>query len=105
MNSRSVFALLLIVTLPIGAFSATSAKAPKAELHAADYCTRCDPTTNPAARTYKGEEAWNETDELGSGATGGGFSVLYRLPFYQLGTVPFTRKGGASLTCRTTLPF
>jgi subtilase family serine protease len=66
------------------------------ELHAADYCLTvlgCDPTTNPAAGTYKGEEAWNETDELGSGATGGGFSVLYRLPFYQLGTVHFTRKG------------
>ncbi|HYK51588.1 MAG TPA: S53 family peptidase [Terriglobales bacterium] len=64
------------------------------ELHAADYCLTqlgCDPTTNPAFGTYQGEVAWNEPDlEI---ATGGGFSVLYRLPFYQLGTVPLSRKG------------
>jgi subtilase family serine protease len=65
------------------------------KLNAAGYCLpvlSCDPTTNPAAGTYQGEVAWNESD-LGEGATGGGFSVLYRLPFYQLGTVPFSRKG------------
>ena len=64
------------------------------ELHAADYCLLvlgCDPTANPAPGTYQGEIVWNEED-LGFGATGGGFSVLYRAPFYQLGSVPF-RKG------------
>ncbi|MGA9812901.1 MAG: S53 family peptidase [Terriglobales bacterium] len=64
------------------------------ELHAADYCLTdlgCDPTTNPAPGTYQGEVAWNEGD-LGFGATGGGFSVLYRAPFYQLGSVSL-RKG------------
>lgn len=64
------------------------------ELHAADYCLTalgCDPTTSPAFGTYESEVAWNEPDlEL---ATGGGFSVLYRVPFYQLGTVPFSRQG------------
>ena len=64
------------------------------ELHAADYCLLdlgCDPTANPAPGTYQGEIAWNEAD-LGFGATGGGFSVLYRTPFYQLGSVSL-RKG------------
>lgn len=64
------------------------------ELHAADYCLpdlECDPTANPAPGTYRGEIAWNEGD-LGFGATGGGFSVLYRTPFYQLGSVSL-RKG------------
>ncbi len=64
------------------------------ELHAADYCLPvlgCDPTANPAPGTYQGEIVWNEAD-LGFGATGGGFSVLYRTPFYQLGSVSL-RKG------------
>jgi len=64
------------------------------ELHAADYCLLdlgCDPTTNPAPGTYQGEIVWNEED-LGFGATGGGFSVLDRTPFYQLGSVSL-RKG------------
>jgi len=64
------------------------------ELHAADYCFTsqgCDPAKNPAPGTYLSEVAWNERDlEL---ATGGGFSVLYSLPFYQLGTVPLRRQG------------
>ena len=57
------------------------------ELHAADYCLSelgCDPTSNPAAGTYESEVAWNEPD---FGATGGGFSVLYDEPFYQIGSV------------------
>jgi subtilase family serine protease len=65
------------------------------ELHAADYCLLalgCDPTANPVPGTYQSEVAWNESD-MGFGATGGGFSVLYRRPFYQLGSIPFTRKG------------
>jgi subtilase family serine protease len=63
-------------------------------LHAADYCLTdlgCDPTTNPAPGTYQGEVAWNESD-FGFGATGGGFSVLYRAPLYQLGSIPLNRK-------------
>jgi subtilase family serine protease len=55
------------------------------ELHAADYCLTslgCDPTTNPAPGTYQGEVAWNEFDS--NIATGGGFSVLYKAPFFQL---------------------
>ena len=66
------------------------------ELHAADYCLTdlgCDPTANPAPGTYQGEIAWNEAD-LGFGATGGGFSVLYRTPFYQLGSVSLQRGRG-----------
>jgi len=54
------------------------------ELHAADYCLvalGCDPTTNPAPGTYQSEVAWNEFD---SESTGGGFSVLYPKPLYQL---------------------
>lgn len=53
------------------------------ELHAADYCLTalgCNPATKPAPGTYQGEIAWNEPD---FGASGGGFSVLYGLPFYQ----------------------
>ena len=60
------------------------------ELHAADYCLTalgCDPTTNPAPGTYQGEVAWNEFDS--SIATGGGYSVLYKAPFFQL---PATRS-------------
>jgi subtilase family serine protease len=54
------------------------------ELHAADYCLSslgCDPTKNPAPGTYEGEVAWNE---FNSDATGGGFSMLYPKPPYQL---------------------
>ena len=62
------------------------------ELHAADYCLTqlgCDPTANPAPGTYQSEIAWNE---FGSLASGGGFSLLYATPLYQLGSVPFGRK-------------
>lgn len=54
------------------------------ELHAADYCLvslGCDPTKNPAPGTYQSEVAWNE---FNSDSTGGGFSVLYPKPLYQL---------------------
>jgi len=57
------------------------------ELHAADYCLSelgCDPTANPAPGTYLDEIAWNEPD---FGSTGGGFSVLYQEPFYQIGSI------------------
>ncbi len=63
------------------------------ELHAADYCLAvlgCDPGANPAAGTYQGEIAWNEPDF--AAATGGGFSVLYKEPFYQFGTIPLRIK-------------
>src|SRR5262249_40401922 len=49
----------------------------------------CDPVPG----TYQGEIAWNEGD-LGFGATGGGFSVLYRTPFYQLGSVSLRQGRG-----------
>src|SRR5262249_53130256 len=54
------------------------------ELHAAVYCLAalgCDPTANPPPGTYPGEVAWNEPDF--QAATGGGFSVLYKAPFFQ----------------------
>ena len=54
------------------------------ELHAARYCLAavgCDPTANPAPGTYQDEIAWNEFDS--SIGTGGGFSVLYKAPFFQ----------------------
>jgi subtilase family serine protease len=62
------------------------------ELHAMYYCFAelgCDPTANPATGTYQGEVAWNETmfdDTVNlpySIATGGGYSLLYKAPFYQ----------------------
>ena len=65
------------------------------ELHAADYCLSvlgCDPTANPAAGTYQGEIVWNEGD-TGFGATGGGYSVEYRTPLYQLLSEPLKIKG------------
>ena len=54
------------------------------ELHAARYCLKalgCNPRANPAAGTYQGEVAWNEPAYYG--ATGGGFSVLYKAPLSQ----------------------
>jgi subtilase family serine protease len=54
------------------------------ELHAARYCLAvlgCDPSVNPAPGTYQDEVAWNEFDN--SIGTGGGFSVLYKSPFFQ----------------------
>jgi subtilase family serine protease len=64
------------------------------ELHAAGYCLTvlgCDPSANPAPGTYEGEIAWNE---LGIGATGGGFSVLYDEPSYQKGTIHGGKQRG-----------
>ena len=55
------------------------------DLSAAGYCLvseGCDPKKNPAPGTYQGEVAWNEYDN--SWVSGGGFSVLYNQPFYQL---------------------
>ena len=54
------------------------------ELTAARYCLTalgCDPTVNPAPGTYQSEIAWNEFDN--TIGTGGGFSVLYKAPFFQ----------------------
>ncbi len=65
------------------------------ELHAADYCLTslgCDPTANPAPGTYESEVVWNES-AIGFGATGGGYSLLYRTPFYQLLSVPGKIRG------------
>ena len=71
---------------------------PWAELNFTPPITACwtsaaIPATNPAPGTYQSEIAWNEAD-LGFGATGGGFSVLYRTPFYQLGSVSLRRGRG-----------
>lgn len=65
------------------------------ELHAADYCLTvlgCDPSTNPAPGTYHNEIAWNEfsTDNA---STGGGFSLLFRRPFYQTESVRHKGRG------------
>ena len=54
------------------------------ELHAARYCLAsvgCDPTANPAPGTYQDEVVWNEFGN--TTGTGGGFSVLYKAPFFQ----------------------
>jgi len=63
------------------------------ELHAARYCLAalgCNPAANPAPGTYQGEIAWNEPQ---IGATGGGFSVIFDLPFFQERTVPGKQRG------------
>ncbi|HTX79912.1 MAG TPA: S53 family peptidase [Longilinea sp.] len=69
------------------------------ELSAAGFCFTaygCDPTTYPAAGTYMSEIAWNEgapygdfQDVFGLGtlASGGGFSTIWREPAYQQGVV------------------
>lgn len=65
------------------------------ELHAAGYCLPslgCNPRKNPAPGTYQGETAWNEPDD--SAATGGGFSVLYNQPFYQLSAFHSSKSRG-----------
>jgi subtilase family serine protease len=54
------------------------------ELHAAYYCFEdlgCDPTTYPAPGTYQDEVVWNEFDS--NIGTGGGYSVLYKAPYFQ----------------------
>jgi subtilase family serine protease len=64
------------------------------ELHAAGYCLTslgCNPATNPAPGTYQGEIAWNEF--ASTAATGGGFSVLYREPLYQILAVRGGKRG------------
>jgi subtilase family serine protease len=74
------------------------------ELTAAPYCLAslgCDPTTNPAAGTYQGEVAWNEGPTFGDFqdyfdstlASGGGFSVLYRQPLYQIAAFRGKQRG------------
>jgi subtilase family serine protease len=65
------------------------------ELHAARYCLAsvgCNPAANPAPGTYQGEIAWNEGTDLG--ATGGGFSALFDMPFYQRGVVRGAKQLG-----------
>jgi len=55
------------------------------DLNAAGYCLTsqgCNPKKNPAPGTYQSEVVWNEFDS--SWVSGGGFSVLYNQPFYQL---------------------
>lgn len=66
------------------------------ELHAARYCLAslgCDPAANPAPGTYQGEIAWNESN-IGGGATGGGFSVVFDEPSYQQGTIHGGKQRG-----------
>jgi subtilase family serine protease len=68
------------------------------ELHAADFCLTalgCDPATHPLPGTYLSEIVWNEGPPFGdfqpffasTGATGGGFSVVFDEPAYQQGTI------------------
>jgi subtilase family serine protease len=76
------------------------------ELHAADYCLialGCDPAQNPGPGTWLSEVVWNEgapygdfQDVFGVGtlATGGGFSVLYKEPSYQKATLPGGKQLG-----------
>ena len=64
------------------------------DLTAAYYCLAslsCNPATHPAPGTYQGEVAWNETFFYDppdntlpySIASGGGYSRLYKAPFFQ----------------------
>ena len=46
--------------------------------------------------TYKSETVWNEADQ-GNGATGGGFSHIFRKPDYQQ-SVPGTARGVSDLS-------
>jgi subtilase family serine protease len=68
------------------------------ELHAADFCLPalgCNPATHPLPGTYLSEIVWNEGPPFGdfqpffrsTGATGGGFSVVFGEPPYQQGTI------------------
>jgi subtilase family serine protease len=77
------------------------------ELNAAKYCLTtlgCDPSTNPLPGTYQGEIAWNEGPPFGdfqgnfnsTGATGGGFSVVYDEPPYQQGTIHGGKQRGVA---------
>jgi subtilase family serine protease len=64
------------------------------ELHAAPYCLTalsCNPATHPAPGTYQSERVWNEP---AFGAGGGGFSVIYGQPFYQLAAVRGSKQRG-----------
>jgi subtilase family serine protease len=48
---------------------------------------------NPLSGKYQGEQAWNETDNYATGASGGGFSTVYPLPSFQKGFVNDTMRG------------
>jgi len=63
------------------------------ELHATDYSFLL--TGGPAAPpgTYEGEIVWNEAD-LGFGAGGGGFSLLFSEPSYQKSAIPGGKQRG-----------
>jgi subtilase family serine protease len=63
-------------------------------LVASRYCAALNGCT-PAPGTYKSETAWNEPS-FGSGGigTGGGYSVLYAVPYFQQALVPsMTMRG------------
>jgi subtilase family serine protease len=65
------------------------------DLSAAGYCLLsqgCNPKKNPAPGTYQGEVVWNEFDS--SWVSGGGFSVLYNQPFYQLAAFHSSKMRG-----------
>jgi subtilase family serine protease len=65
------------------------------DLAAAGYCLvsqGCNPKKNPAPGTYQGEVVWNELDS--SWVSGGGFSVLYKQPFYQLAAFQSSKQRG-----------
>jgi subtilase family serine protease len=79
------------------------------ELIASGYCLTalgCDPTKNPAPGTYQSETAWNEGPPFGDFqaqfdstlASGGGFSVLYRQPLYQLAAFHGKQRGVADVS-------
>jgi subtilase family serine protease len=62
------------------------------KLLAAPYCLAsagCNPAKNPPPGTYEGEVVWN--DQFGS--SGGGYSLLYKEPFFQLGSVQGGKRG------------
>ena len=64
------------------------------ELHAAPYCLGdfgCNLNANPVRGTYENEVVWNEA---GIGAGGGGFSLGYGEPSYQLATIRGGKQRG-----------
>ncbi len=65
------------------------------ELDAARYCLAelgCNPAANPAPGAYLGEVAWNEFDS--NIGTGGGYSVLYKAPYFQTLAVKGNKQRG-----------
>jgi subtilase family serine protease len=68
-------------------------------LDAAGYCFQnknCNPANHPSPGTYKNEMALNELGVIspaGVFSSGGGYSLLYQEPSYQVGSVPGKARG------------